>query len=48
VAAFAVTSLATGTGLGWISSLSAPGEVKTWLSPPTGMIVGGILQLGAG
>ena len=46
VAAFAVTSLATGTGLGWISSLSAPGEVKTWLSPPTalGMIVGGILQ----
>lgn len=46
VAAFAVTSLLTGTGVGWISSLSAPGEVKTWLSPPTalGMIIGGILQ----
>ncbi len=47
VVAFGATSLLTGTGLGWISSLSAPGEVKTWLSPPTalGMIVGGILQL---
>lgn len=46
VVAFGATSLLTGTGLGWISSLSAPGEVKTWLSPPTalGMIVGGILQ----
>ncbi len=44
--AFAATSLLTGTGLGWVSSLSAPGEVKTWLSPPTalGMIIGGLLQ----
>ncbi len=46
VGAFAATSVLTGTGLGWISSLSAPGEVKTWLSPPTavGMLIGGILQ----
>ncbi len=43
---FVLTSLLAGTGAGWISSLSAPGEVKTWLSPPTalGMIIGGILQ----
>lgn len=45
-AAFAVTALLAGTGMGWVTSLSAPGEVRTWLSPPTalGMIVGGILQ----
>jgi hypothetical protein len=47
VAAFFVTSLLAGTGMGWVQSLSAPGEVKTWLSPPTalGMIFGGILKL---
>ena len=44
---FGASALLAGTGMGWISSLSAPGEVKTWLSPPTaiGMIIGGILQL---
>jgi alpha-1,6-mannosyltransferase len=43
---FGITALATGVGMGWVNSLSAPGTVKTWLSPPTalGMIVGGILQ----
>lgn len=37
----------TGTGLGWIAALSTPGEVRTWLSPPTavGMAVGGLLSL---
>lgn len=47
VAAFGLTALLADTGMGWISSLSAPGEVKTWLSPPTavGMVVGGALQL---
>jgi hypothetical protein len=46
-AAFGITALLAGTGMGWISSLSAPGEVKTWLSPPTalGMIVGGVLRI---
>jgi hypothetical protein len=45
-AAFGITALLAGTGMGWISSLSAPGEVKTWLSPPTalGMIVGGAMK----
>lgn len=45
-AVFGATALLAGTGMGWISSLSAPGEVKTWLSPPTalGMIIGGVLQ----
>ncbi len=37
----------TGTGLGWLSALSTPGEVRTWLSPPTavGMAVGGFIDL---
>ncbi|MCH9800966.1 MAG: polyprenol phosphomannose-dependent alpha 1,6 mannosyltransferase MptB [Actinomycetia bacterium] len=45
-AAFGICALMTGTGLGWLSALSAPGEVKTWLSPPTalGMIFGGALE----
>ena len=32
---------------GWVTALSTPGEVKTWLSPVTalGMIIGGVLQL---
>ena len=40
---FAATSVLAGVGFGWINALSAPGEVRTWLSPPTalGMIVGG-------
>jgi alpha-1,6-mannosyltransferase len=42
--AFAVI---TGTGLGWLSALSTPGAVRTWLSPPTavGMSIGGLLSL---
>jgi hypothetical protein len=46
VVAFAITALAAGVGMGWVNTLSAPGSVKTWLSPPTalGMIAGGILQ----
>lgn len=37
----------TGTGFGWLGALSTPGEVRTWLSPPTavGMIIGGGLKL---
>lgn len=46
-AVFAAAAVLAGTGMGWLSSLSAPGEVKTWLSPPTalGMIAGGALQV---
>lgn len=46
-AAFAAYAAVAGLGLGWIGALGAPGEVKTWLSPMTGlgMIVGGALQL---
>lgn len=34
--------LATGSGTGWINALTTPGEVRTWLSPPTaiGMAIG--------
>lgn len=34
--------LATGVGTGWIHALTTPGEVRTWLSPPTaiGMAIG--------
>ena len=44
---FGSAALVAGTGMGWISSLSAPGNVKTWLSPPTalGMLFGGALEL---
>lgn len=40
-------ALFTRTGFGWIAALSTPGEVRTWLSPPTalGMLSGGILSL---
>lgn len=43
---FGLTALLAGVGMGWINTLSAPGSVKTWLSPPTalGMLSGGILQ----
>lgn len=46
-AVLGLLALATGTGLGWLSALSTPGEVRTWLSPPTavGMAVGGVLSL---
>ncbi len=44
---FVALSLLAGVGLGWIGSLSTPGAVRTWLSPPTalGMIVGSLLRL---
>jgi hypothetical protein len=44
---FAVLSWVAGVGLGWIASLSTPGTVRTWLSPPTalGMAVGSLLDL---
>lgn len=44
--AFAVTALLAGVGLGWLSALGTPGEVRTWLSPPTaiGMFLGGVAQ----
>jgi alpha-1,6-mannosyltransferase len=47
VAVLGVLAIVTGTGLGWLSALSTPGEVRTWLSPPTavGMAVGGVLSL---
>ena len=34
-------------GLGWLSALSTPGAVKTWLSPPTavGMMISGFLSI---
>lgn len=37
----------TGTGISWLSAMSAPGEVRTWLSPPTaiGMAIGYPLEL---
>ncbi len=39
----AVLAIYTKTGLGWIEALATPGEVRTWLSPPTavGMALGG-------
>ncbi|MCB0914768.1 MAG: polyprenol phosphomannose-dependent alpha 1,6 mannosyltransferase MptB [Actinobacteria bacterium] len=42
VVVFAVLSLLSRTGLGWLDALATPGKVRTWLSPPTalGMITG--------
>ena len=37
LAVFAVLSVAVGVGLGWVASLSTPGTVRTWLSPPTAL-----------
>ncbi|MGB8020724.1 MAG: polyprenol phosphomannose-dependent alpha 1,6 mannosyltransferase MptB [Candidatus Nanopelagicales bacterium] len=44
---FALLSATVGVGLGWVASLSTPGSVRTWLSPPTaiGMLSGGLLEL---
>ena len=44
---FAALSALAGVGLGWVASLSTPGTVRTWLSPPTalGMSVGRLLEL---
>jgi hypothetical protein len=43
---FALLSVAVGVGLGWVASLSTPGSVRTWLSPPTalGMATGSLLD----
>lgn len=47
VAVFALLSLASRSGLGWLDALATPGKVRTWLSPPTalGMAAGGVAQL---
>jgi len=47
VGVFALSAALAGVGFGWVQTLSAPGEVKTWLSPPTaiGMTIGGALQV---
>lgn len=46
-AVIGIFGVLTKTGVGWLSALSTPGEVKTWLSPPTavGMAIGGVLEL---
>lgn len=38
----------TGTGLGWLQSLDTPGQVHTWLSPPTaiGLAMGAAFDAG--
>lgn len=43
---FSALSLLVGVGLGWVASLSTPGAVRTWLSPPTAvaMVVGKVLE----
>ncbi|MEI8080531.1 MAG: polyprenol phosphomannose-dependent alpha 1,6 mannosyltransferase MptB [Actinomycetes bacterium] len=43
----AVFAAITHTGFGWLSALSTPGAVKTWLSPPTAlaMAIGDALSL---
>ncbi|MEZ5115552.1 MAG: polyprenol phosphomannose-dependent alpha 1,6 mannosyltransferase MptB [Candidatus Nanopelagicales bacterium] len=45
-AAFAATALVAGVGFGWVNALGTPGEVRTWLSPPTalGMALGKTLE----
>jgi hypothetical protein len=47
LAVFAALSLLVGVGLGWVTSLSTPGTVRTWLSPPTalGMGLGAVLDV---
>ncbi len=42
----AVLSVVVGVGIGWVASLSTPGSVRTWLSPPTalGMSAGAVLD----
>ena len=44
--AFGLTAIIAGVGLGWVLALGTPGEVRTWLSPPTaiGMFLGGVAQ----
>lgn len=51
LATFLALNLVTGLGFGWTGSLGTPGQVRTWLSPTTGlgMFVGnaaGVLGLG--
>ena len=45
-AVFGAVSVAAGVGLGWVNALTAPGTVRTWLSPMTalGMAIGAPLQ----
>lgn len=45
VVAFVVFSAVVGVSAGWIRALTTPGEVRTWLSPPTalGMFAGNVL-----
>jgi hypothetical protein len=47
LAVFVALSLVAGVGVGWVASLSTPGTVRTWLSPPTalGMATGALLDL---
>jgi hypothetical protein len=47
LALFAGLSVVARVGLGWVASLSTPGTVRTWLSPPTalGMALGALLDL---
>ncbi len=46
VAVIVVLSVPVGVGVGWVASLSTPGSVRTWLSPPTalGMSLGSALD----
>lgn len=41
-------ALLTGTGVGWLQSLGTPGQVHTWLSPPTavGLVMGAAFEAG--
>jgi alpha-1,6-mannosyltransferase len=43
---FVVFSAVVGVSAGWIRALTTPGEVRTWLSPPTalGMFSGNVLE----
>jgi hypothetical protein len=45
VGSFVVLSAVVGVSAGWIRALTTPGEVRTWLSPPTalGMFAGNLL-----
>lgn len=47
VALLVLLAVISGTGFGWVSALSTPGKVRTWLSPPTalGMTIGGAFDL---
>jgi hypothetical protein len=44
--AYVVLSVVVGVNAGWLRALTTPGEVRTWLSPPTaiGMAIGNTLD----